>query len=47
LIVTSGAGLSVDSGLSDFRGSNGMYTWLKELEPDLEYYEIMNPNYFE
>jgi NAD-dependent SIR2 family protein deacetylase len=43
----SGAGMSVDSGLADFRSLNGIFDRLKKREKHMEYYDIMNHKYFE
>lgn len=47
LIVFSGAGMSVDSGLKAFRGDQGLYQQLGTYEKDLPYQMIINPLYFE
>ncbi len=39
----SGSGMSVDSGLKDFRSKDGLIPKLKEIEKDLDYREILNP----
>lgn len=44
LIITSGAGMGVDSGLPDFRGKNGFwkaYPKLKDL--NLSFVDVSNP----
>ena len=45
ILFTSGAGMSVESGLDDFRGPNGIIPKLKLFEKDLDYRDIINPQY--
>lgn len=47
LFVTSGVGMSVDSGLPDFRGDHGVMKLLKKVDKNLDYKDIINPRYFE
>lgn len=47
LIITSGAGMSVDSGLPDFRGPKGFYKSYPQFEEMmLNFEDIANPNFF-
>ena len=47
LIITCGAGMSVDSGLPDFRGPKGFYKCYPEIEKmNLTFNQCANPNFF-
>jgi NAD-dependent SIR2 family protein deacetylase len=48
ILITAGAGMGVDSGLPDFRGSEGFwraYPQVKEL--GLRFEDLANPEWFE
>jgi len=45
LVILSGAGMSVDSGLPDFSGDQGLIKRLEKVEGD--YRNIISPKYFE
>jgi NAD-dependent SIR2 family protein deacetylase len=47
LILTSGAGMSVDSGLPDFASDRGIINKIIKGDPNLDYRNIINPQYFE
>jgi NAD-dependent SIR2 family protein deacetylase len=47
LILTSGAGMSVDSGLPDFSSDRGIINKIIGNNPNLEYRNIINPIYFD
>lgn len=46
LFVFTGAGMSVDSGLKDFRGIGGLIEILENMENKMTYRDIINPIYF-
>ncbi|KAJ9447415.1 NAD-dependent protein deacylase [Diplonema papillatum] len=47
LVVTSGAGMGVDSGLPDFRGPEGLWKAYPALrEVNLDFYEMADPRWF-
>ncbi|WP_010115043.1 Sir2 family NAD-dependent protein deacetylase [Acinetobacter sp. P8-3-8] len=47
LLITAGAGMSIDSGLPDFRGKQGMWQAYPELgKQRIEFTSIANPNTF-
>ena len=47
LIVFSGAGMSVDSGLPDFASDHGIIQKIINNEKNMEYRDIINPKYFQ
>lgn len=48
IIVTSGAGMSVDCGMPDFRGKNGFWNaYPKYKELGLNFYDLAQPRWFE
>ena len=48
LLITTGAGMGVDSGLPDFRGSSGFWKSYPALKASgLRFQDIANPNAFE
>ncbi|WP_038250925.1 SIR2 family NAD-dependent protein deacylase [Ghiorsea bivora] len=47
VIITAGAGMGVDSGLPDFRGTHGLWKEYPELgRRDLEFEDMANPKWF-
>lgn len=46
ILITAGAGMSVDSGLPDFRSKGGIYDMLRAQKSRLKYYDVMNHYYF-
>ena len=46
IVLMSGAGMSVDSGLPDFASDRGIIQKLISRERNLEYRDIINPAYF-
>ena len=46
LVLMSGAGMSVDSGLPDFASDQGIIHQVVKSEPNKEYRHIINPAYF-
>lgn len=47
LLITAGAGIGVDSGLPDFRGTKGFYKAYPTFEKTgLNFYDIANPSFF-
>ena len=47
VFVMTGAGMSVDCGLPDFRGDEGFYKNMAKINKNLKYYQIMSHNYFD
>jgi NAD-dependent SIR2 family protein deacetylase len=48
LVITTGAGMGVDSGLPDYRGEKGFWTAYPMYEPlGLNYYDAANPMHFD
>ena len=45
IVITSGAGMGMDSGLSDYRGESGQWGQV-ENDTDLSAIEVVNPKYF-
>ena len=46
LLITSGAGMSVDCGLPDFSGDNGLIKKIKAAY-NTDYRNVINPRFFE
>lgn len=47
LIIAAGAGIGIDSGLPDFRGSGGFWKAYPALaQAEIHFYQIANPDYF-
>jgi len=48
LLISTGAGMGVDSGLPDFRGDEGFWNAYPPFEQrDLDFYDLANPRWFE
>lgn len=47
LVITTGAGMGVDSGLPDFSGDGGLIEQLQKREKILKYWQIISHNYFD